>query len=1444
MRLRAILLDGLGYDEARFSPLRLDFTDGAEPTDTVVWLDNGGGKTSLSSLVFTVLRPNRREFIATLREAKYRLEHYVLARDTGHVALLWDVTPPGALVAHQLVTGQVLEWKDRTVSPDPTRLQRTSYGFVVRPGTLDLDHLPTHDQTGARRSLRSYLDTLRQANSSDPQLQLAIETDQRRWLRWLDDHHLDPDLLRQQVVMNGEEGGATRLFAFTDAWEFADLLVRLLVDDHEVNDLVRTVTNLRDKYLRQSSDRAELALCEAAAPTLARIERAYTATTDARSTLTSAVLDATDLRDSLARAVHDDLTAADRDARDAETHRGEERRCITEINRVEARRQQARWDAAKLRATDATTERDRLGVKAAAAAAELRGWRLVEPALQVAAADEQIRTIESQLAAAEDRLSHVQARADAAAVRYAAKLAAQRDAHLAAAAAADDEASSEQGAAAQHRQRREQLREQVAAADATIAAARKHEQRAEELRAALATDGIVSDDETVGEARSRWDAAADQARDDRAAARAVADTADGDLETANAAATRAAADIARLEADEDSKAALLRRLTGRRDQLLASELLTDLAGGPVTLPRDLDAVLEVADDQAHELTARAETGRAQARAIDARLARLDDDGVEVSDDVTGIVDTLHHNGVAAVAGWRYLTDGIGTPAERAALVATDPAALAGVVLTAPDADLTVARQTLHDLRPTDPITVTTADGLHTTGADGRFVLAPAAERYDPEAAAQLHAQLTAEAAELHAAADTAEAEAAARRELATDLRRWAADGGRDLDRLDSELAATRTALSAARDDATAAAAAVADATGRRRDADTARQAAETHLETASLHLLRLATAEQAEQAADDASRDRAAAETQLPSLRAAADQEARDAAAADLRRAAAADRASDARTRAATIVDLASEEQVDLPTDTPADAGTLPHRETLLAELRRARDEVRQLTPDATLQARLDQLRDSTTEPRAALAAADPGDLTRARELVASPDAASVTARRQALTTVEQRLADLTSRHAVVAADVERLTAEATQLAPTGRQRYADLTDFPITTVTEADALVERFDHEADQLRRRRDTAAKQASEAAARAAERRTRAQLIGRDRDRLTDQLTTAAAALDHSLSDTSESTVTAFNGDADHARARVDTAVTGLRAGHEQLDAAATSLTSAAARARALADDHPDADQVMREKIAAAGSESNAATAADLAGAIDLRAAHLRAELASAGQERDLTVDQLRSHTERTLKLFGKVERLSRIPDSIEAWAGKPFVKVTMNPPDPAALREQVAAVVDDCLASGTVPEGRELTLLTLKRVLGAEGLQFSLLKPTDTMEVKRQPVHAFAASDGQKLTAAILLYCTLARLRFDQRGLDPALAGGLLWLDNPFGKATKMDLVELQRQVAAKMGVQLVYLTGVKDYDAVDAFTRRNNLAKAIDPATGHTVVVGASLWRRPDAPNVA
>src|SRR5689334_989101 len=135
-RLCRLRLSSIGHANARFGDVTLDLRDASgRAVDSAVWLRNGGGKSSLVSLLFALVRTDLRDFLGGKAEAKRRrLSEYVLAHDHAVVAAEWELDEnPGAEDHPRLITGTFYEWRGPTT--DESNLRRLFFASRV------LDHV-------------------------------------------------------------------------------------------------------------------------------------------------------------------------------------------------------------------------------------------------------------------------------------------------------------------------------------------------------------------------------------------------------------------------------------------------------------------------------------------------------------------------------------------------------------------------------------------------------------------------------------------------------------------------------------------------------------------------------------------------------------------------------------------------------------------------------------------------------------------------------------------------------------------------------------------------------------------------------------------------------------------------------------------------------------------------------------------------------------------------------------------------------------------------------------------------------------------------------------------------------------------------------------------------------------------------------------------------------
>ncbi|WP_030757101.1 hypothetical protein [Streptomyces sp. NRRL F-5135] len=550
-------LRGVGAPVPRPAPTQAEFFE-EEPTGPprrpapagVLFLENGGGKSVLLKLIFSVMLPGHRNTLGGASSGVLR--KFLLADDCGHVALEWQHTLTGELV----VVGKASEWRGRQVSNDPRKFAEAWYSFRPGPG-LGLDSLPVAESTsvrppvegasgarGRRRTMKGFRDALTEAGKVYPHLDVHWEEIHDRWNEHLGDLGLDPELFRYQREMNADEGEAAGLFAVKKDSDFTDLLLRAVTDTRDTDGLADLVSGFGNKLGR----RAELSA-----------ERDFTA---GSVDLLGRIVDATGTR-----------------ARARDVHTGAERRARTLVRRLAARAGAERERVADLAqrvtaAAHTVTSADQARGRSSLIAAELayRHASLALTAAEKRAAAQRreltdARTLHSAWQAAEAVLRH-RAAADRSARVAAAIREAERDAAPALAAratAAADlvralQAAAEDGErlANEEEERSAALQEAGEAAhrDATSAATEAQRARSEagHLRQRLAE----VEQETAEAVRAGWLDDSTPDADPARAALAATDAEKAAVAAWEAAreAARGAADRARESASAESRAEL------------------------------------------------------------------------------------------------------------------------------------------------------------------------------------------------------------------------------------------------------------------------------------------------------------------------------------------------------------------------------------------------------------------------------------------------------------------------------------------------------------------------------------------------------------------------------------------------------------------------------------------------------------------------------------------------------------------------------------------------------------------------------------------------------------------------------------------------------------------------------------------------------------------------
>ncbi|GHO64145.1 hypothetical protein KSC_030370 [Ktedonobacter sp. SOSP1-52] len=145
----------------------------------------------------------------------------------------------------------------------------------------------------------------------------------------------------------------------------------------------------------------------------------------------------------------------------------------------------------------------------------------------------------------------------------------------------------------------------------------------------------------------------------------------------------------------------------------------------------------------------------------------------------------------------------------------------------------------------------------------------------------------------------------------------------------------------------------------------------------------------------------------------------------------------------------------------------------------------------------------------------------------------------------------------------------------------------------------------------------------------------------------------------------------------------------------------------------------------------------------------------------------------------------------------------------------------------LQAEAIPPGPKMFQEIVHSVL--DGLSVEVLFPNAYKPYYISIEKMAKKSGGERLTAIVLLFCTLIRFREVERTKHHH-ASSCLILDNPLGSASRLSFLELQREVAQNMRVQLLYFTSIDSPEASRMFSNLIYLRNdKVDAETGEQLV---------------
>lgn len=1418
-RLLRVHFASIGHRDARLAPLTLDFRDcDGRGTDTVLWLRNGGGKSSIINLFYSVFRPNRSEFLGAAAEGKARrVEDYVKDRDLAFVVTEWDLAPAGADEPRLCVIGRGLAWKGQVRSSDASRLRKVFFSLIAAE-EIGFDSLPIQGLGDPVPTFEAFRDWLRATANGHPGAQVVVEEQHGKWNEHLERLGIDPELFRYQLRMNLREGAADEAFRFGTPLDFVHFLIELAFDSRHADQLARNLEELRDQFARRPQVELERSFVVEALAALSPLIGAVRQRDRARLELASSLEALAALRGGLAERAESLARMATLDRQRAEESAEQARIAGNE------RDKRSRWarglehlalehDVAEARARLA--ELDELVSnnrhEGAMLAAAIQRGELDRLEARLNELRESLRHAQAELAPERERLEQA-----GAALRNALMAEVQRLEQV-----VEDLAVRVQVArdtCERERKHIVKLRAEEASLHERLEQHRTLLRRREAARERLQATGSIEPREAVQAAIERWRQALERARALGDAASAAREEVEALLARARGQRVELTGELARVEAQRAAAKERFERGASWRQRLAGTPCISELEAvdEPDLDSPQLEARLRAEGEAAAQGVLRAGVDGAE---DDRALAALDVAGLlPPSRDVERVAEVLRNRGLNVHAGPAYLAET--APAEqRLQQILADPARYAGVLVVGDTLPEDVGEVTA-ELEPRAPIQVTAVASIDADScrpSERVHVVAPSPATYDYGAAERVRVHLGEQRAARERRVAQLESRRATFSSVAGDLHRFLDEFGR------GQLEAARQAWDAA-----------IEQESLLRTELGAVDRTEADLEQRIAELMQQERVAQTQ--ATEAERAGAALATFWDEHEVRVEKTREAIEAGDQRLRAIGRELETAEQEAYPKSQKAHEELRDQQRDREGErnqlveeAGAIVHVDTEArpagALLEHARDSYQdrlaaweQRTSDNRLQWEIDDVSAKARAARSRLAGLSRDlDGPAIGELAGEPD---LPAR---LSSNEHKAELLRERRSDARADLKQ--AESQLAESTKRREARDLPadEPPPGTAALARALVAET-RIAQQTFTETARTCEERAAAARRDADRRDRlAEQYRASVDSLESlvhgagrELPVASPAILPDDFDKTGRIAAERRDDFTAARDQLETGEGAVRAGADAVRAIATASRFADLRSQARERMRADTDEL-------------AADCERIGSGLAPRLEVIDAHLAELDEDRRILVDALQKVGDDAGRLLQRAQRASVLPANLGPWAGKPYLRLGFQFPDTdPEQRARLEPLVDRLVARAQIPSGLELVKLAVAELAGTRGFDARVLKPDAVLRPEPIPITAMNTfSRGQQLTASILLYCTLVQLRARTRGRGTgSVDAGILVLDNPIGTCSSVPLLELQRDIAREMRVQLIYATGVDDLEALETLPNKIRLRNAMrDRASG-------------------
>ncbi|MBP4046405.1 hypothetical protein [Chromobacterium violaceum] len=251
-KISRIYVGNYGIDEAWYDGVTLDITDPdtGEPTDTILNLENGGGKTTLLSFVFSCFDTPVERFLKHLHNPNHRFSQYFVPNGRPGIILIEWVMPPRTAGAqpYRLVIGQVVSAK---TSAERDEVDRIFFSFEAN-SAINFESVPAPKLNFApANNMLEFAGWMHDAHKHSPDFfQTRAQRDWQQHLR--EERLIDVDMLKLQVNFSVEEGGIDKGFlTFKSEPEFIRKFFGLTLDEEIAASVRQSVVDVCDKLRRK-----------------------------------------------------------------------------------------------------------------------------------------------------------------------------------------------------------------------------------------------------------------------------------------------------------------------------------------------------------------------------------------------------------------------------------------------------------------------------------------------------------------------------------------------------------------------------------------------------------------------------------------------------------------------------------------------------------------------------------------------------------------------------------------------------------------------------------------------------------------------------------------------------------------------------------------------------------------------------------------------------------------------------------------------------------------------------------------------------------------------------------------------------------------------------------------------------------------------------------------